>query len=198
MVATQLSALTDDFFFFAQPKIITVWFVKVVFCDTVSVKAAHPPRTPTAATGDSRGVGYFSIVVLNNNGTPRMMLLFFVLNSKHWLWKQPTVCLTRSFPLKMIYSCSFRFSSLSHGTDTGHCLTPPRQLTLTYGQAYTNRQPCGLSCAFSRCFYSTPPSRLQHSDLIILNVYRRLPQPRASGEICLLPLSVMSCQCTAS
>lgn len=119
---------------FAYPKIITAWFVKVVFCDTVSVKAAHPPRTPTAATGDSRGVGYFSIVVLNNNGTPRMkLLIFFFLNSKRWLWKQPTVRLTRSFSLKIIYSCSFHFSSLSHGTDMGHCLTPPRQLTLSYG-----------------------------------------------------------------
>lgn len=184
---------------FVHPKIITAWFVKVVFCDTVSVKAAHPPRTPTAATGDSRGVGYFSIVVLNNNGTPRMMLLFY------FFFKQQTLALKTAHSLfdKVVFIKDYLLLLISfflfitwHRHGPLPHPTPSADPQLWH--EYTNQQPCCLSCAFSRWFYSAPPSRRQQSDLIIPDVYHCLPQPRASGEICLLPLSVMSCQCTAS
>lgn len=74
---------------------------------------------------------------------------------------------------------------------------PPPNQTSSYGM---NIQ---ISCYAVRVVHLAGvlqqlPTWLQQSDLIMLNIYCCLPQPWTGGEICLLPLSVMSRQCTAS
>lgn len=81
---------------------------------------------------------------MNNNKVHTVCSCYFF-NSKQQLWKQPTVCLTRSVSFKLIYSCLLRFSSL----------TPPQPDPRLF-HGYTNELLCGLSCAFSRCFTASP------------------------------------------